>query len=50
VELRQCLIVIMNDGGLCACSVVYNDFRCNRVRVQLLFIIVGGIEVVFSSL
>jgi hypothetical protein len=40
----------MNDGRLCACSVVCNDFRCYRVRVQLFIMIFGGIEVVFSRL
>jgi hypothetical protein len=40
----------MNDGRLCACSVVYSDFRCYRVRVQLFIMIFGGIEVVFCSL
>jgi hypothetical protein len=37
----QCFI--MNDCGLCACSVVYNGFPCNRVRVQLFIMIFGGI-------
>jgi hypothetical protein len=34
----------MNDGELCACSVVYNDFRCNRLRVRPILISFGGIE------
>ena len=41
---------MMNESGLCACSVVYNDVLCNRVRVQLFIMIFGGFEVVFSSL
>ena len=40
----------MNDGGLCACSVVYNDFQCSRVLAQLFIMIFGGIEVAFCSL
>ena len=41
----ECLSV-----ALCVCSVVYNDFRCYRVGVQLFITIFGGIVVVFCSL
>ena len=39
----------MSDGGLCACSVVFYDFRCNRVRVQLFMMIFHGIDLVLNS-
>ena len=36
--------------ALCACSVVYNDCRCNCVRVQESIKVFGGIVFAFSNI
>jgi len=33
MALRSVQLLMMNESGLCACSVVYNDFRWNSVEL-----------------